>query len=130
MGRQPGLSQNAGDDVVMDAELAGDRAAPPLLNMGVAQDLGVQFGGYGHGRARIVMRGLRQGRCAQALRLVVRRDRPAQLLAYSPLASGALKALAGDFSDPKAYGGLGLDQLANKPMPTFARRRRLAACRT
>ena len=41
MGRQPVLRQNAGDNVVMDAELAGDRAAPPLLDMVVAQDLGV-----------------------------------------------------------------------------------------
>ena len=50
MGRQPVLRQNAGDNVVMDAELAGDRAAPPLLDMVVAQDLGVEFGGYDHGR--------------------------------------------------------------------------------
>jgi len=50
MGRQPSLSQNASDDVTMDAELTGDRAAPPLLHMIVAQDLGVQLGGYDHRR--------------------------------------------------------------------------------
>lgn len=58
-------------------------------------------------------------------RLMARRGRPAQLLAYSPLASDALMALAADFADPKAYGALGLDQLASKPMPTFSQGRRL-----
>jgi hypothetical protein len=50
MGRQPGLSQNAGDDVTVDAELTGDRAASPFLHVTVAQDLGVQLGGYDHRR--------------------------------------------------------------------------------
>ena len=45
-----GEGQNAGDDVTMDAELTGDGAAAPLLHMIVAQDLGVQLGGYDHRR--------------------------------------------------------------------------------
>ena len=58
-------------------------------------------------------------------RLIVRRGRPAQLLAYSPLASHELIARAADFADPKAYAALGVDELASKPMPTFSQGRRL-----
>ena len=48
--RQPGLGQNAGDDIAMDADLTGDGPGSPLLYMVVAQDLGVQFGGDDHRR--------------------------------------------------------------------------------
>lgn len=58
-------------------------------------------------------------------RIVSRRNRPAQLLAYSPLASAELIARAADFADPKAYAALGVDQLASKRMPAFSRGRRL-----
>ena len=58
-------------------------------------------------------------------RIIARRGRPAQLLAYSPLASDELIARAAAFADPKAYAALGVDQLASKPMPTLSHGRRL-----
>jgi len=58
-------------------------------------------------------------------RLIARRGRPAQLLAYSPLASNELIARAAAFADPKAYAALGVDKLASKPMPAFSQGRRL-----
>jgi CRISPR system Cascade subunit CasE len=58
-------------------------------------------------------------------RIIARRGRPAQLLAYSPLASDELIARAADFADPKAYAALGVDELASKPMPAFSQGRRL-----
>jgi CRISPR system Cascade subunit CasE len=58
-------------------------------------------------------------------RLLARRGRPAQLLAYSPLASAELTARAAEFADPKAYAALGVKELASKPMPAFSQGRRL-----
>lgn len=58
-------------------------------------------------------------------RLLARRGRPAQLLAYSPLAAAELIASAAAFADPKAFAALGVSELASKPMPSFARGRRL-----
>lgn len=58
-------------------------------------------------------------------RIVARRGRPTQLLAYSPLASADLADRAAAFADPKAFSALGIALLASKPMPSFAKGRRL-----
>jgi len=58
-------------------------------------------------------------------RIVARRGRPVQLLAYSPLAGAELIARAAAFADPKAYAALGVDELTSKPMPSFQHGRRL-----
>ena len=58
-------------------------------------------------------------------RILARRGRSAQLLAYSPLAGAELIAHAADFADPKAFAALGVDELASKPMPPFSQGRRL-----
>ena len=58
-------------------------------------------------------------------RIIARRSRPTQLLAYSPRADAELIAHAAAFADPKAYAALGVDELASKPMPSFSQGRRL-----
>jgi CRISPR system Cascade subunit CasE len=58
-------------------------------------------------------------------RVLARRGRPPQLLAYSAADAPALKAQAADFADPKVVAALGLATLAGKPMPAFAAGRRL-----
>lgn len=58
-------------------------------------------------------------------RILARRGRPAQLLAYAPLSAAELIAHAAAFADPKAYRALGVDDLASKPMPCFSQGRRL-----
>jgi hypothetical protein len=46
--RQPGLGQNPGDRIGMHAQLPGDGAYAPPLDMVVAQDLRLELGGNGH----------------------------------------------------------------------------------
>ena len=58
-------------------------------------------------------------------RVLARRGRPVQLLAYASADAAALRAHAADFADPKTIGALGVDSLASKPMPAFASGRRL-----
>ncbi|MBB4199535.1 hypothetical protein CCR94_01250 [Rhodoblastus sphagnicola] len=58
-------------------------------------------------------------------RIVARRGRPAQLLAYAPLNAAELIARANAFADPKVFRALGVDELASKPMPAFSSGRRL-----
>jgi CRISPR system Cascade subunit CasE len=58
-------------------------------------------------------------------RILARRGRPVQLLAYSPLAGAELMAHAAAFADPKAFAALGVDELASKLMPRFSPGRRL-----
>lgn len=58
-------------------------------------------------------------------RVLARRGRPPQLLAYSVVGIDELKAAAGDFADPKVIAALALDTLASKAMPMFAAGRRL-----
>lgn len=52
-------------------------------------------------------------------RLVVRRGRPIQLLAYSSPNAAELQAHAQAYADPRVYAALGIDALASKPMPRF-----------
>lgn len=58
-------------------------------------------------------------------RIIARRGRPTQLLAYSPFTSMELADRAAAFADPKAFSALGIAQLASRPMPPFAQGRRL-----
>ena len=58
-------------------------------------------------------------------RIVRRRNRPVQLLAYSPLTAAELLDHAAAFADPKAFLALGVTQMASKPMPAFMQGRRL-----
>ena len=58
-------------------------------------------------------------------RVLARRGRPPQLLAYSAVAADELKAAAADFADPKVIAALALDGLASKAMPAFVAGRRL-----
>lgn len=58
-------------------------------------------------------------------RVLSRRGRPLQLLAYSCTDVAKLTAHAADFADPKAIAALALSTLASKPMPQFVEGRRL-----
>jgi CRISPR system Cascade subunit CasE len=58
-------------------------------------------------------------------RVLTRRGRPVQLLAYATADAAALRAHAADFADPKMIEALGLATLASKRMPAFAIGRRL-----
>lgn len=61
-------------------------------------------------------------------RVMARRGRPTQILAYSGAEPAALAAAARDFADPLALDALGLaggGALAAKPVPAFAAGRRL-----
>jgi CRISPR system Cascade subunit CasE len=58
-------------------------------------------------------------------RVLARRGRPTQVLAYGTTDVAALRARASDFADPKAMAALGVDTLASKLMPTFIEGRRL-----
>jgi CRISPR system Cascade subunit CasE len=58
-------------------------------------------------------------------RVLARRSRPPQLLAYAPHDPETLRSHAADFADPRALAALGADKLAAKPMPGFAAGRRL-----
>jgi CRISPR system Cascade subunit CasE len=58
-------------------------------------------------------------------RVLARRGRPIQVLAYAQADAAALRARASDFADPKAMAALGVDMLASKLMPTFVAGRRL-----
>jgi len=59
-------------------------------------------------------------------RLLARRGRPPQLLAYSCADAATLKTCAAEFADPMAFAALAIDMLASKAMPEFAAGRRLA----
>ncbi|MBT1159491.1 hypothetical protein J1C56_28405 [Aminobacter anthyllidis] len=48
MGHQPGSGKHSMNGVVVDAELPGNGASAPLLDMVIAQDLGLQLRRYGH----------------------------------------------------------------------------------
>jgi CRISPR system Cascade subunit CasE len=58
-------------------------------------------------------------------RVLARRDRPTQVLAYGKTDASALRASASDFADPKVIAALRVDTLASKLMPTFIEGRRL-----
>jgi CRISPR system Cascade subunit CasE len=58
-------------------------------------------------------------------RVLARRGRPPQLLAYAPHDAETLRAHAATFADPRALAALGADKLAAKPMPAFSTDRRL-----
>ena len=58
-------------------------------------------------------------------RVLTRRGRPTQVLAYGKTDAAALRARASDFADPKVMVALGVDTLASKLMPTFIEGRRL-----
>lgn len=58
-------------------------------------------------------------------RVLARRGRPVQLLAYSSAAADELRTRAAEFADPLVVEALRLDALASKPMPAFAVGRRL-----
>ncbi|TIU60208.1 MAG: hypothetical protein E5W30_10480, partial [Mesorhizobium sp.] len=47
-GTSPYRGKNSMNGVVVDAELPGNGASAPLLDMVIAQDLGLQFRRYGH----------------------------------------------------------------------------------
>ena len=50
--RQPRLAQDAFDAAVMDVQLPGNGADTPFLDVVVAQDMGFEFRGQGHGMVR------------------------------------------------------------------------------
>jgi CRISPR system Cascade subunit CasE len=52
-------------------------------------------------------------------RVLARRGRSTQVLAYAQADAAALRARAADFADPKVVAALGVTSLASKPMPTF-----------
>jgi CRISPR system Cascade subunit CasE len=58
-------------------------------------------------------------------RVLARRGRSTQVLAYAQADAGALRARACDFGDPKVIAAVGVDSLASKPMPNFVKGRRL-----
>jgi CRISPR system Cascade subunit CasE len=58
-------------------------------------------------------------------RVLARRGRSTQVLAYAQADAAALRARAFDFADPKVMAALGVDTLASKLMPTFVEGRRL-----
>jgi CRISPR system Cascade subunit CasE len=58
-------------------------------------------------------------------RVLARRGRSTQVLAYAEADAAALRARASDFADPKVMAALGVDTLASKLMPTFVEGRRL-----
>jgi CRISPR system Cascade subunit CasE len=58
-------------------------------------------------------------------RVLARRGRPTQVLAYGKTDAATLRARASDFADPKVIAALGVDTLASKLMPTFIEGRRL-----
>lgn len=58
-------------------------------------------------------------------RLLARRGRPPQLLAYTRHAVETLRAHADAFADPRAHAALGAGAAAAKPMPAFAQGARL-----
>lgn len=58
-------------------------------------------------------------------RLLARRGRPPQLLAYATHDAATLRAHAAAFADPRAHAALGVDAMAAKPMPDFTAGRRL-----
>lgn len=64
-------------------------------------------------------------RAPKPFRVLTRRGRPPQLLAYAPHDAATLRAHAAEFADPRALVALGADKLAARPMPTFAAGRRL-----
>jgi CRISPR system Cascade subunit CasE len=64
-------------------------------------------------------------RAPKPFRVLDRRGRPPQLLAYAPHDAATLRAHAAEFADPRALAALGADKLAAKPMPAFAAGRRL-----
>jgi CRISPR system Cascade subunit CasE len=65
-------------------------------------------------------------RAPRPFRVLARRGRPPQLLAYSAHDGASLRAHAAEFACPRALAALGADRLAAKPMPVFAAGRRLA----
>jgi CRISPR system Cascade subunit CasE len=58
-------------------------------------------------------------------RVLARRGRSTQVLAYAQADAAALRARASDFADPKVIAALSVDTLASKLMPTFVEGRRL-----
>lgn len=66
-----------------------------------------------------------KGEAPKPFRLLSRRGRPAQLLAYSQTSGEDLAALAQSYADPKAFSALGVETLAGKAMPDFSAGRRL-----
>ncbi len=58
-------------------------------------------------------------------RVLARRGRPVQLLAYAAEPGDALLRTARDFADPAALAALGVETAASKPMPRFTEGRRL-----
>lgn len=58
-------------------------------------------------------------------RLIARRGRPPQVLAYSADDAATLVAHGDAFADPLVHAALGIATLAGKPMPAFAPGRRL-----
>jgi CRISPR system Cascade subunit CasE len=79
----------------------------------------------GYGWHAILCAAFGKDHAPKPFRIVARRGRPAQLLAYAPLTGSELTARAAAFADPKAYRALGVDELASKPMPSFLQGRRL-----
>jgi CRISPR system Cascade subunit CasE len=58
-------------------------------------------------------------------RVLTRRGRSAQVLAYAQTDAATLRARAFDYADPKVMAALAVDTLASKPMPAFVEGRRL-----
>ncbi len=65
------------------------------------------------------------GHAPKPFRVLARRGRPPQLLAYAMHDAATLRAQAAAFADPRAHAALGVDAMAAKPMPDFAAGRRL-----
>jgi CRISPR system Cascade subunit CasE len=89
---------------------------------------GLTANGYsddGYGWHALLCAAFGKADAPKPFRLLARRGRPAQLLAYSRLGSAEMIARAAEFADPKAYAALGVEELASKPMPAFSQGRRL-----
>ncbi len=80
---------------------------------------------HGYGWHALLCAAFGKADAPKPFRVIARRGRPAQLLAYSPLASVELAERAAAFADPKAYLALGVGELASKPMPLFSKGCRL-----
>jgi CRISPR system Cascade subunit CasE len=79
----------------------------------------------GYGWHALLCAAFGKANAPKPFRILARRGRPVELLAYSPLTAGELIACAADCPDPKAYAALKVDRLASKKMPLFSQGRRL-----
>jgi CRISPR system Cascade subunit CasE len=79
----------------------------------------------GYGWHALLVAAFGKDMAPKPFRLLARRGRAPQLLAYAQADAVALRARAGEFADPKAIIALGVETLDSKPMPVFAAGRRL-----